>query len=197
MFASTDLERVTCLGPRFAQGIEENCISPDQEVHPLKRTSKTKEEDEALRIGKFDILAGYIYVKERLAGQSEDEAKQRGMVVAILGARSRLGQRTHREEDAQKLKESAEKKKKTTITPDLFDKQVREKLGGFFDRVFLPALEAFVEAGLSYDEVKRALRISPSWGAKISGEQFRERAQQAARGRLKLRASANNKAQLS
>jgi hypothetical protein len=33
-----------------------------------------------------------------------------------------------------------------------------------------------VESGLSYDEVKRLLKIPATWGAKISGEQFRERA---------------------
>ena len=32
------------------------------------------------------------------------------------------------------------------------------------------------EAGLSYDEVKRLVKIPSLWGAKISGEQFEERA---------------------
>jgi hypothetical protein len=32
-----------------------------------------------------------------------------------------------------------------------------------------------VEAGKSYDEVKRLVKIPRTWGAKITGEQFKER----------------------
>ena len=49
-------------------------------------------------------------------------------------------------------------------------------MGRFFEEVFLPSLKKLVEAGLSYDEVKRLVKIPSTWGAKISGEQFRERA---------------------
>ena len=70
---------------------------------------------------------------------------------------------------------SLEKKKKTTITAESFDKQVAHKMGGFFDDVFLPKLKKLVDAGLSYDEVKRLVKIPSTWGAKISGEQFKER----------------------
>ena len=41
--------------------------------------------------------------------------------------------------------------------------------------MFLPRLRKLVEAGLSYDEVKRLVKIPSTWGAKITGEQFRER----------------------
>jgi hypothetical protein len=37
-------------------------------------------------------------------------------------------------------------------------------------------IKRLVEAGLTYDEVKRLVKIPTTWGAKISGEQFRERA---------------------
>ena len=43
----------------------------------------------------------------------------------------------------------------------------------FFDDVFLPILKKLVEAGLSYDEVKRLVKISSTWGAEIKGEQSR------------------------
>ena len=72
-------------------------------------------------------------------------------------------------------KEAAEKKKKTTITAESFDKQVAHKMGRFFEEVFLPMIKKLVEAGKSYDEVKRLVKIPSTWGAKISGEQFRER----------------------
>jgi hypothetical protein len=131
-------------------------------------------------IGKFDILATYACARALLDGRDMDEAKQRGMVAAVMGAKARLGHRggSH-EDDYQSDKAAAERKKKTTITAESFDRQVAGKLGAFFDDVFLPVMKEFVEAGLSYDEVKRAVRIPSTWGAKIGGEAFRDRAAEA------------------
>jgi len=130
---------------------------------------------DAVSIGKFDILATYAYAKALLDGMTDDEAKQRGMVAAIMGAQARLGSRKEHHEEFQAQKEAAEKKKKTTITAESFDKQVAHKMGKFFDDVFLPNLKKLVEAGLSYDEVKRLVKIPSTWGAKIGGEQFEQR----------------------
>jgi hypothetical protein len=126
-------------------------------------------------IGKFDILATYAYAQAMLDGLRDDEAKQRGMVAAIMGAQARLGVRKEHHEEFQVQKEAAEKKRKTTITAESFDRQVSNKMGKFFDEVFLPILKKMVEAGKSYDEVKRLVKIPSTWGAKITGEQFRER----------------------
>jgi hypothetical protein len=134
-------------------------------------------------IGKFDILATYVYAHSLLRGLDDDEAKQRGMVAAIMGAQARLGVRKEHHEEFQSQKEAAEKKKKTTITSDSFDKQVAHKMGDFFADVFVPNLKKLVEAGLSYDEVKRLVKIPTTWGAKIKGEQFKERASSYLEGR--------------
>lgn len=134
-----------------------------------------KEPSDDVSIGKFDILATYAYARALLDGMTDDEAKQRGIVVAIMGARARLGIRKEHHEEFQAQKEAAEKKKKTTITAESFDKQVAHKMGKFFDDVFLPNLKKLVEAGLSYDEVKRLVKIPSTWGAKIKGEQFEDR----------------------
>ena len=128
-----------------------------------------------MSIGKFDILATYTYAQALLDGMADDEAKQRGMVAAIMGAQARLGVRREHHEEFQAQKEAAEKKKKTTITAESFDKQVAHKMGTFFKEDFLPMMNKLVEAGLSYDEVKRIVKIPATWGAKISGEQFSER----------------------
>lgn len=120
-------------------------------------------------IGKFDILATYSYAQSLLDGHSDDEAKQRGMVAAIMGAQARLGIRKEHYEEFRAQKEAAEKKKKTTITAELFDKQVAHKMGRFFDDVFLPMIKKLVEAHRSYDDVKRLVKIPGTWGAKISG----------------------------
>lgn len=135
--------------------------------------------NEDVKIGKFDILATYTYAQTLLDGASEAEAKQRGMVAAIMGAQARLGIRTKKAEepdDFASLKEAAEKKKKTTITADSFDRQVSHKMGDYFSRVFLPTMKQLAAAGLSYNEVKRIVRIPSTWGAKISGEAFEHNA---------------------
>jgi hypothetical protein len=129
-----------------------------------------------ISIGKFDILATYVYAQNLLNGLSDDEAKQHGMVAAIMGAQARLGIRKEHHEEFQAQKEAAEKKKKMMITAESFNKQVADKMGKFFDEVFLPIMKKLVEAGLSYDEVKRLVKIPTTWGAKIKGDQFEERA---------------------
>jgi hypothetical protein len=129
-------------------------------------------------LGKFDILATYTFARALLDGLPEDEAKVRGMVAAIMGAQARLGTRRRHEDDHQVLKEAAEKKKKTSITAASFDHQVSGKMGAFFDQVFLPALTRLVQSGLSYDEVKKVVKIPSTWGAKIRGDAFAERVAQ-------------------
>jgi hypothetical protein len=132
-------------------------------------------------IGKFDILATYTYAKALLDGHSDEEAKQRGMVAAIMGAQAHLGFRKEHHDDFQALKDAAEKKKKTSITAESFDHQVADKLGDFFAETFLPAMKEFVQAHFSYVEVKKTVKIPTTWGAKISGQQFQERAADALR----------------
>src|SRR4051794_31970950 len=96
-------------------------------------------------------------------------------MVAFMGALARLGAHQEHHEQFQAQKEAAEKKKKTTLTADSFDKQIAYKMGGFFHEVFLPDIKKLVKAGKSYDEEKRLVKIPSTWGAKISGEQFKKR----------------------
>ena len=135
-----------------------------------------------VRIGKFNILATYTYAKALLDGLDDEEARERGMVAAIMGAKARLGHTGGSHEDDYKAdKDAAEKKKKTAITAEAFDRQVSDKMGGFFGRTFLPTMKRLVKADLSYDEVKKLVKIPTTWGAKITGEQFKERASEALR----------------
>ncbi len=126
-------------------------------------------------IGKFDILATYTYAKGLLDGLDEDEARERGMVAAVMGAKARLGQRGSHLDDYKADKQAAEKKKKTTITAESFNHQVADKMGVYFEKTFLPTMKKLVKAHLSYDEVKKLVKIPTTWGAKISGETFQER----------------------
>src|SRR5262245_43130871 len=89
-------------------------------------------------IGKFDILATYTYAHALLNGLDDDEAKQRGMVAAIMGAHARLGIRKEHHEEFQAQKEAAEEKKKTTITAESFDRQVATSWGSSSTRCSSP-----------------------------------------------------------
>ena len=134
-----------------------------------------KQPSNDVSIGKFDILATYVYARGLIDGLEDNEAKQRGMAAAIMGAQAKLGIRKEHHDEFQAQKEAAEKKKKTTITAESFDKQVAHKMGKFFEDVFVSSMKKLVEAGLSYDEVKRLVKIPTTWGAKITGEQFEDR----------------------
>ena len=129
-----------------------------------------------VKIGKFDILATYTYANALLDGAPAKEAKERGIVAAIMGAKAKLGHTGGSQKDHQTDKTAAEKKKKTTITAETFDHQVADKMGEFFQKTFLPAIKKLVKANMSYDELKSQLKIPSTWGAKITGEQFKERA---------------------
>ncbi len=63
-------------------------------------------------IGKFDILATYAYAQALLDGLRDDEAKQRGMVAAIMGAQARLGVRKEHHEEFQARKGSGREEEK-------------------------------------------------------------------------------------
>ena len=126
-------------------------------------------------IGEFDIFATYTYARALLDDLPVSESKERGMVAAIMGPKARLGRMAGTYDDHEARKDAAEKKKKTRITAESFDKQVAREMGEFFDGVFLPTIMKLVEAGLFYDEVKKLLEIPASWGAKITCEQFVDR----------------------
>ena len=48
-------------------------------------------------------------------------------------------------------------------------------MGKFFEDVFLPSMKKLVQAHRSYEDVKRLVKISTTWGAKITSEQFEDR----------------------
>jgi len=126
-------------------------------------------------IGKFDILATYSFAKALLDGLDENEARERGMVAAVMGAKARQGHTGSHLDDYKADKQAAEKKKKTTITAESFNHQVADKMGVYFEKTFLPTMKKLVKADLSYDEVKKLVKIPTTWGAKISGETFQDR----------------------
>src|SRR5690242_17677719 len=98
-----------------------------------------KQHSDDVAIGKFDILATYTYARSLLDGVPNSEAKERGMVAAVMGAKARMGHTGGTHHDDYKADgHAAEKKKKTTISAESFARQVADKMGEFFAAVFLP-----------------------------------------------------------
>ena len=109
--------------------------------------AKKKPADD-VSIGKFDILATYTYAKALLDGLADERGQGAGHGGGGHGGQGParpLGRSHH--DDHKADKDAAEKKKKTTITAESFDHQVADKMGGFFDDVFLPTMKKLVEAG--------------------------------------------------
>jgi len=127
-------------------------------------------------IGKFEILATYTYAKALRAGLPELEAKQRGIVAAVMGARARGVSRggPRAPADSRTSKQGAATKKQT-LTAAKFDDQVATKMQPFYGSVFLPTMKKLVDSRLTYDQVKNILKIPPAVGAKITAKQFEER----------------------
>jgi hypothetical protein len=95
-------------------------------------------------IGKFDILATFSYAKALLDGTDDSEAKERGIVAAIMGAKAKSGLGV----DHKAEKTAAEKKKKSGITAEEFDHQVAAKMGAFFEKTFLPGIKKLAKIAL-------------------------------------------------
>src|ERR1700710_674938 len=100
-----------------------------------------KQNPAEISIGKFDILATYTYARALLDGLPVSESKERGMVAAIMGAKARLGHAAGTYDDHDARKDAAERKHKTRITAESFDKQVADKMDTFFKDVFLPTMK--------------------------------------------------------
>jgi len=127
-------------------------------------------------IGKFEILATYTYAKALRDGLPEPEARQRGIVAAVMGARSRgVSRGGPRAPAGSNASKQGAATRKQTLTAATFDAQVSAKLQPFYGSVFLPTMKQLVDARLTYEQVKEILKIPPAVGAKITAKQFEER----------------------
>jgi hypothetical protein len=129
-------------------------------------------------IGRFNTLATYSYARALLDGLDDNEAKQRGMmaaVMAVMAASAQLGIGKEHHKELQAQKEVPDLETMTKIIADSFDEHVVHRMGPFFEAVFLPTLKKLVEAGMSYDDLKQVLKLPDTWSAKIRGEEFEER----------------------
>jgi hypothetical protein len=121
-------------------------------------------------IGKFEILAAYTYARAVRDGLSDREAKERGIVAAVMGSRARGGNR-----GGPRVSKEAAERKPRKLTAENYDQQVAQKLGPFYNACFMPVMKQLVGVRLSYARVKDLLEIPPAVGAKITSAEFEAR----------------------
>jgi hypothetical protein len=127
-------------------------------------------------IGKFEILAGYTYARALRDGWPDQEAKQRGIVAAVMASRVRGANRggPRAKEDSSSPKQARQTKPRTLSAED-YDHQIVQKLGRFYNDRFMPVMKQLVKARLTYARVKELLEIPPAIGAKITSAEFEVR----------------------
>ena len=129
-----------------------------------------------VNVGKFDVLATYSFVKARVSGSSVSQAKEYGYMIAVMGARGKGAMYKPSSVNLAASPAKKVEKKKSVFSAADFDGKVVAKMGSFFNKSFLPAIEKFVKKGYTYDQVKAAVKFPPVRGAKLSGEEFVKRA---------------------
>ena len=76
-----------------------------------------KENPGDVSIGKFDILATYTYAKALLDGLDEAEAKERGMVAAVMGAKASGDTGSGHEDDYKTTRRPPRRKRRRRSPP--------------------------------------------------------------------------------
>jgi hypothetical protein len=116
-------------------------------------------------IRRFDIFAEYNRQKARRDGMPAAQAKGHGLWIAkVVAARKFRGPQaeTDGHDRGDERKRPAGKWKTLSgeaQTDKLFDKEIVRRMGaGFYRRVFVPAIEAALEAGRSYESIRDTLR---------------------------------------
>ena len=138
--------------------------------------SKELEEMKLIKIGKWDIISEYHRIDWLKAGHNEEEAKIHGIVIAIVGYQARLGKETQKYKLEQKGKEKGvsitHRKQEKWITTKEFDKIINKISEKYYKKVFSRAIENLYNKGYSYDDVKKAVEIPSTIGAKITLDKF-------------------------
>jgi hypothetical protein len=153
-------------------------LVPDRKTRRVDLLPRADTPSSHPRIGKFELLAIYTYARALRDGLTNNEAKERGITAAVIGARSRGLTRgsSGSNSDPQPANSAVPKAKKKTLTADLFDQQVAHKLEPLFTELLLPRMKQLVATGLSYQKLKDALEMPADVGAKMSAEAFEQRA---------------------
>ena len=141
-----------------------------------KFTPEEIEALESIKIGKWDIISEYNRIDWLKKGSNEEEAKIHGIVIAIIGYKARTGKEkqpyTYETKRKEKGVSITHRNKEKFVTPAEFDKIIKKIGEDNYKRVFSPAIENLYNQGYSYDEVKKAVQIPSTIGAKVSLDKF-------------------------
>ena len=134
------------------------------------------EKIKSIKVGKWDIISEYHRIDWLKKGYNDEEAKIHGIVIAIVGYQARLGKQTQKYKLEKKGKEKGvsitHRKKDRWITTKEFD-EIIDKIGEkFYTEVFSPAIENLYNKGYSYNDVKKAVEIPSTIGAKVTLDKF-------------------------
>jgi len=139
-------------------------------------SSEELEELKNIKIGKWDIISEYNRIDWVKKGNSEEEAKIHGIVIAIIGYKARTGKERQPYKFETKGKEKGvsvtHRNKEKFVTAQEFDKIVKKMGENYYSKVFSPAIEHLYEQGYSYDDVKKAVQIPSTIGAKVTLDKF-------------------------
>jgi hypothetical protein len=143
-----------------------------------KLTEDELDEIKQIQIGKWDIISEYHRIDWLKKGHTEEEAKIHGIVIAIVGYKTRMGQATPLYKIEKKAGEKGvsveHRKKDKWVTPKEFDKIIKKIGEKYYKKVFSPAIENLYNKGYSYKEVKDAVAIPAKIGAKVALDKFVE-----------------------
>lgn len=129
------------------------------------------------QIGKFDLLATHSYVRAKLSGSNDAQAKEYGYMIAVMGARGRGGHGASKSSGASATISATKKVKPTSaFSANDYDGKIVSKMGDFYKNEFLPAVQRLVQAGMTYDQIKKAVDFPAVRGAKLEGNVFVQRA---------------------
>ena len=139
-------------------------------------SEKELDEIKSIKVGKWDIISEYHRIDWLKKGYNDEEAKIHGIVIAIVGYQARLGKQTQKYKLEKKGKEKGvsitHRKKDRWITTKEFD-EIIDKIGEkFYTEVFSPAIENLYNKGYSYNDVKKAVEIPSTIGAKVTLDKF-------------------------
>jgi N-glycosylase/DNA lyase len=141
-----------------------------------KFTSEEIEALESIKIGKWDIISEYNRIDWLKKGSNEEEAKIHGIVIAIIGYKARTGKEkqpyTFETKGKEKGVSITHRNQEKFVTSAEFDKIIKKMGEKYYKTVFSPAIENLYNQGYSYEEVKKAVQIPSTIGAKISLDKF-------------------------
>ena len=129
-----------------------------------------------VQVGKFDIFATFNFVKAKVSGSSDSQAKEYGYMIAVMGARGKGGSFKPKSTNTVKKTSAPKAKKQLAFSAADYDRQIVSKMGEFYNKKFLPAIERLVKAGVSYERIKAGVDFPKGRGTKMDGNDFVKRA---------------------